>query len=190
MNTLLDVKKFTNPYGYVEVFELMEALVQENLMSEGSLETLKHNERSYGPVNAVIDENGLFHYEDMDISDYVSGDRLPNEELAPYVSLYFITNHFLKGEEWRKGPDVVVPGAYRLHFETTTSFDELKTSVKTFETLEYNRDYQLDDFISFRDKLTGKSVMKRITYLLTDQPYVPYGYVILGLKDDEITMPY
>ena len=102
----------------------------------------------------------------------------------------FITNHFRKGEEWRKGPDVVVPGAYRLHFETTTSFDELKTNVKTFETLEYNRDYQLDDFISFRDKLTGKSVMKRITYLLTDQPYVPYGYVILGLKDDEITMPY
>lgn len=36
----------------------------------------------------------------------------------------------------------------------------------------------------------GESVIKRITYMLTDKLYVPDGYVILGIVDDEIVIPF
>jgi hypothetical protein len=86
---------------------------------------------------------------------------------------------------------------YRAHQLKTIEpyFSAVKRGDKTFEVRKFDRDYKIGDFLelTFYDPETnklGESIMKRITYMLTDQPYVPEGYVILGMVDDEIVIPY
>lgn len=74
-------------------------------------------------------------------------------------------------------------------------FSAVKRGDKTFEVRKFDRDYQIGDFLdlTFYDPKTnslGESITKRITYMMTDTPYVPEGYVILGMVDNEIVIPY
>lgn len=66
---------------------------------------------------------------------------------------------------------------------------------KTFEVRKFDRDFQVGDFLMLthydidKDRL-GESVYKIVTYILTDKPYVLDGYVILGMTDGNIILPF
>jgi Domain of unknown function (DUF3850) len=86
---------------------------------------------------------------------------------------------------------------YRVHQLKTIEpyFSDVKNGLKTFEVRKFDRDFRIGDFLmlTFYDPKTnrlGESIVKRITYMLTDKPYVPDGYVILGIVDDEISIPF
>jgi hypothetical protein len=88
-------------------------------------------------------------------------------------------------------------GSYRVHQLKTIEpyFSAVKSGDKTFEVRKFDRDFQVGDFLmlTFYNPKTnqlGESIIKRITYMLTDQPYVPEGYVILAIADDEIVIPF
>jgi Domain of unknown function (DUF3850) len=88
-------------------------------------------------------------------------------------------------------------GNYRVHQLKTIEpyFSAVKSGDKTFEVRRFDRDFKVGDFLmlTFYDPKTnqlGESIIKRITYMLTDQPYVPEGYVILAIVDDEIVIPF
>jgi Domain of unknown function (DUF3850) len=88
-------------------------------------------------------------------------------------------------------------GDYRVHQLKTVEpyFSAVKSGVKTFEVRKFDRDFQVGDFLMLtlydpKTNQLGGSVIKRITYMLTDKPYVPDGYVILGIVDDEIVIPF
>ncbi|MGG0718379.1 DUF3850 domain-containing protein [Robertmurraya massiliosenegalensis] len=82
---------------------------------------------------------------------------------------------------------------YRIHQLKTVEpyFSEVKNGNKTFEVRKFDRDYQIGDFLDLvhydpQTKQLGKRIHKLVTYMLTDKPYVPDGYVILGIVDDNI----
>lgn len=83
-------------------------------------------------------------------------------------------------------------GIKRTHVLKVVSpyFEEVVKGNKTFEVRLFDRDYQRGDFLHLRhyDAETGQfggEVIRKITYLLTDTPYVKEGYVILGMIDAE-----
>lgn len=96
-----------------------------------------------------------------------------------------------------KKEDAIVIGNYRVHQLKTVDpyFSAVKSGDKPFEVRKFDRDYQVNDFLflthydPIEDKL-GEVVTKRITYMLTDKPYVPEGYVVLGMKDDNIVIDF
>ncbi|WP_342515502.1 DUF3850 domain-containing protein [Sutcliffiella sp. FSL R7-0096] len=74
-------------------------------------------------------------------------------------------------------------------------FSAVKRGEKTFEVRKFDRDFQVGDFIDLvhynqQTKQLGQRITKRITYMLTDEQYVKEGYVILGMVDDEIEIPF
>jgi Domain of unknown function (DUF3850) len=74
-------------------------------------------------------------------------------------------------------------------------FSDVKNGLKTFEVRKFDRDFQIGDFLvlTLYDPKTnqlGESIVKQITYMLTAKPYVPDGYVILGIVDAEISIPF
>lgn len=86
---------------------------------------------------------------------------------------------------------------YRVHQLKTVEpyFSSVKSGNKTFEVRKFDRDFQVGDFLwlNYYDPETnklGEGVMRRITYMLTDKPYVPDGYVILGMVEDNIYIPF
>lgn len=79
-------------------------------------------------------------------------------------------------------------GVRRFHELKVVSpyFEEVVKGNKTFEVRLFDRDYQKGDYLHLRhfhpdSKTYGQEVRRKITYLLTDTPYVPEGYVILGM---------
>ncbi len=84
---------------------------------------------------------------------------------------------------------------YRVHQLKTVEpyFSAVECGDKTFEVRKFDRDYQIGDLLWLShydpntDKL-GRVVIKRITYMLTDKPYVPDGYVVMGIIDDVIKL--
>jgi hypothetical protein len=86
---------------------------------------------------------------------------------------------------------------YRIHQLKTVEpyFSAVKCGDKTFEVRKFDRDFQIGDFLDLvhfnpQTKELGERIFKRVTYMLTDKPYVPKKYVILGMVDDEIVIPY
>ena len=86
---------------------------------------------------------------------------------------------------------------YRLHHLKTIEpyYSAVVRGNKTFEVRKFDRDFQPGDFLMLthydpkEDKL-GDSIYKKVTYMLTDKEYVKDGYVILGMVDDSITIPF
>jgi hypothetical protein len=86
---------------------------------------------------------------------------------------------------------------FRVHQLKTIDpyFTSVKNGEKTFEVRKFDRDYQVGDFLDLvhynpSTNQLGERISKRITYMLTDQPYVPDGYVILGMVDNEIVISF
>jgi hypothetical protein len=82
-------------------------------------------------------------------------------------------------------------GEYRVHQLKTVEpyYSAVKSGVKTFEVRKFDRDYQIGDFLDLvhydpKTNKLGERLSKRITYMLTDAPYVPEDYVIIGMVDD------
>ena len=87
-------------------------------------------------------------------------------------------------------------GEHRVHQLKTLSpyFAAVKSGAKTFEVRKFDRDFKIGDYLDLvrYDPHTDtfyERVTKRITYMLTDKPYVPDGFVILGMVDDDIYIP-
>jgi len=88
-------------------------------------------------------------------------------------------------------------GNQRMHQLKTVEpyFSAAERGDKTFEVRKFDRDYRVGDFLTLShydpetNKL-GRNVIKRVTYMLTDAPYVPEGYVILGMVDDAPVIKY
>jgi hypothetical protein len=61
---------------------------------------------------------------------------------------------------------------------------------KTFEVRKNDRDFQVGDYLSLLEydpnieEYTGRRCFRLITYILDKQPYVPEGYVVMGLIED------
>jgi hypothetical protein len=82
---------------------------------------------------------------------------------------------------------------YRVHQLKTVEpyFSAVKNGDKTFEIRKFDRDFQLGDILwlthyDAATKLLGEAITRIVTYMLTDAPYVPEGYVVLGMVEDNI----
>lgn len=74
-------------------------------------------------------------------------------------------------------------------------FSAVKSGEKTFEVRRFDRDFQVGDLLRLVEynpqrKSYGEHIIKKITYMLTDKPYVPEGYVILGISDYQEEFPF
>ncbi|MCM1333428.1 MAG: DUF3850 domain-containing protein [Bacteroides sp.] len=79
-------------------------------------------------------------------------------------------------------------------------FNDLVSGEKTFEVRENDRDYKVGDYLALNEcaeevdgdarepRLTGQSILCRITYVLKDQPYCKEGYAILGIYPCKVIM--
>ena len=74
----------------------------------------------------------------------------------------------------------------------TTFFDDVKTGRKTFELRKNDRGYKEGDIIvmhEYKDgTTTGRTIEKKIVYMLEDFIGLEDGYCILGLGEVEETL--
>jgi hypothetical protein len=73
------------------------------------------------------------------------------------------------------------------HLKTVQPYyDSSAAGEKTFEIRNDDRDYKVGDILHLYEwdgeKPTGREHWKEVTYLLKDKPFVPDGYVCLGVK--------
>lgn len=67
-------------------------------------------------------------------------------------------------------------------------FEAIKKGDKTFEIRKHDRDFQIGDIISLleynpeTEQFTGEAIPFFITYILNKQPFIPEGYVCMGIK--------
>ena len=64
-------------------------------------------------------------------------------------------------------------------------YRDVENGVKTFEVRKYDRDFRVGDILILKEyngEYTGKSVIMRICYALSDPDFVKDGYVILGIQ--------
>lgn len=75
---------------------------------------------------------------------------------------------------------------------TNTLFDDVKTGRKTFELRKNDRGYKEGDTIvlhEYKDgTTTGRTITKKIVYMLEDFTGLEDGYCILGLGEVEETL--
>lgn len=67
-------------------------------------------------------------------------------------------------------------------------FQEVWDGKKDFEVRSNDRDFKLDDTLRLREynidteTYTGRSITKKVKYILDNPQYVKEGYVIMGIK--------
>lgn len=73
-------------------------------------------------------------------------------------------------------------------------FTQVLLGKKNFELRKNDRDYKVGDILQLHEvinnpddlgaavKYTGRSVYRKVTYILTDYPALQQGYVILSIK--------
>ena len=65
-------------------------------------------------------------------------------------------------------------------------FKASAAGVKSFEIRKNDRPYQIGDYVALNEwngeQYTGKCVLHRIVYILSDPEYCKEGYVVLGLE--------
>ncbi len=64
-------------------------------------------------------------------------------------------------------------------------YDASAAGLKTFEIRQDDRSYKIGDLLHLQEwsgtQYTGRSHYKQVTYILRDKPYVPDGYVCMGV---------
>jgi len=85
---------------------------------------------------------------------------------------------------------------YRIHQLKTIQpyFNEVVEKRKTFEIRKFDRDFNVGDILLLSEYdptigMLGTGVWREVTHMLSDQPYVPEGYVALSMKEAEIVVP-
>lgn len=67
-------------------------------------------------------------------------------------------------------------------------FKDVLSGDKTFEIRENDRNYRVGDYLALNEwnakekKHTGRSLLARVTYMLTDERFVAEGYAVLGIR--------
>ncbi|MGG4498532.1 DUF3850 domain-containing protein [Brevibacillus reuszeri] len=86
---------------------------------------------------------------------------------------------------------------YRVHQLKTVQpyFNDVAEKRMTFEIRKFDKDFNVGDvlLLSEYDPVTDKlrvGVWREVTHMLSDQPYVPEGYVALSMKETEIAIPF
>jgi hypothetical protein len=70
-------------------------------------------------------------------------------------------------------------------------FEAMKGNKKTFDIRENDRDYREGDSLFLREwkpasmEYTGRTLRVKVVYVMRDQPWVPEGYVVMGIMADE-----
>lgn len=68
-------------------------------------------------------------------------------------------------------------------------FDAVANGMKPFEVRCDDRDYQIGDILHLKEyskhteAYTGAEIKRLVTYTLRGKPFVPEGYVIMGLQE-------
>ena len=61
--------------------------------------------------------------------------------------------------------------------------------IKPFEVRRNDRNYNVGDVLLLREYdngiYTGFNITREVTYILDEKPFVPDGYVVMGLKEME-----
>ena len=66
-------------------------------------------------------------------------------------------------------------------------FEAIKNREKTFEVRENDRDFSVGDYLALNEYLadtgqyTGRGIIVKVLYVLDDDKYCKFGYVILGI---------
>jgi hypothetical protein len=69
-------------------------------------------------------------------------------------------------------------------------FQDVYSGVKKFEVRFNDRDFQVNDLLGLEEfddatqTYTGRYIIRRITYILSDPMFVKDGFVIMGLAND------
>lgn len=67
-------------------------------------------------------------------------------------------------------------------------FDAVWNGLKTFEVRRNDRNFAVGDSLylqeynAVRNEYSGRSIWVVVSYILRDKPFVPDGYVIMGIK--------
>lgn len=65
-------------------------------------------------------------------------------------------------------------------------FEELVAGVKKFEVRKNDRPYKIGDYVALNEwngeQYTGKCILQKIVYILSDSEYCKEGYVVLGVE--------
>ena len=67
-------------------------------------------------------------------------------------------------------------------------FQAIIDGIKPFEVRRNDRDYQVGDTLFLMEYdpergFTGRNILREVTYILNKKPFVPDGYVIMGIKE-------
>jgi hypothetical protein len=66
-------------------------------------------------------------------------------------------------------------------------FTKVRSREKTFEVRKNDRNFAIDDILELQEfspntgTYTGEYEVRRITYILDKQPFVPVGYIIMSI---------
>jgi Domain of unknown function (DUF3850) len=69
-------------------------------------------------------------------------------------------------------------------------FQDIYSGVKQFEVRLNDRNFQVNDLLGLEEfdgatqTYTGRYIIRRITYILSDPMFVKDGFVIMGLSND------
>jgi Domain of unknown function (DUF3850) len=69
-------------------------------------------------------------------------------------------------------------------------FQDVYSGVKQFAVTLNDRDFQVNDFLGLKEfddatqTYTGRYIIRRVTYILSDPMFVKNGFVIMGLRND------
>ena len=109
--------------------------------------------------------------------------RIGGDEFCLYIPLYEEKMQQLPSQQEKKVHDVKLG---------TTFFDDVKTGRKTFELRKNDRGYKEGDTIvlhEYKDgTTTGRTITKKIVYMLEDFTGLEDGYCILGLGEAAETL--
>ncbi len=68
-------------------------------------------------------------------------------------------------------------------------YKEVETGNKTFEIRKNDRDYNVGDYLMLmeydplKQQFTGEEIVKKVTYILNKEPFVPKEYVCMAIQD-------